>query len=188
LLFLVDPEHKQLPARSLPQLECSNMATSAKAFFAGIGATFVILAIGFGGGVMLAKSALKEPSGFQTRAAGEALTPVRVILPSSAQAAQPPQELHQPATSPPEPDMTPASQPAQQVQASVEKQVQKADTRKSEAQARERKRRYAERKAKRDAEARVRRDQQRPRELEDTPMMAFGGDDSPRFGGGFFGN
>jgi hypothetical protein len=69
LPLLVGPEHSSSIARSLPQPECSNMATSAKAFFAGIGATFVILAVGFGGGIMLAKSALEEPSRFQTRAA-----------------------------------------------------------------------------------------------------------------------
>jgi hypothetical protein len=33
------------------------MASNARIFFAGVGTTFVILAIGFGGGLMLAKSA-----------------------------------------------------------------------------------------------------------------------------------
>ena len=33
------------------------MATSAKAFIAGVGSPFVILAIGFGGGLMMAKLA-----------------------------------------------------------------------------------------------------------------------------------
>jgi hypothetical protein len=32
------------------------MATSTGAFFAGIGTTIVVLAIGFGGGLMMAKS------------------------------------------------------------------------------------------------------------------------------------
>ena len=164
------------------------MATSAGAFFAGIGTTFVILGVGFGGGLIMAESTLKEPSGLQARAASEALTPVRVILPSSAEAAQPPQEPHQQAPSPPEPDMQSAIQPAKQVQAPVEKQAEKADTRKSEAEARERKRRHAERKAKRDAEARARLKQQQPREREGAPVMAFGGDSPSRFGGGFFGN
>jgi hypothetical protein len=159
------------------------MATSTGAFFAGIGTTFVVLAVGFGGGLMMAKSALKEPGGYQTRAASEALTPVRVILPNSAETAQEPQQQASP---PPEPATQQAIQPAKQVQASVEK----ADTRKPEAEERERKRRYAERKARRQAEARAReqRRQQHPREREDAPVMAFGGDSSPRFGGGLFGN
>lgn len=159
------------------------MATSAGAFFAGIGTTFVVLAVGFSGGLMIANSALKEPAGYQTRAAKEPLTPVRVILPHSAEAAQQPQ--HQ-ASLPPEPQ--PAIQPAKPAQSPVEAQVEKADTSKREA-ARERKRRYAERKAKRQAEARARmqREQQQFRGREDTPIMAFGGDSSPR-SGGFFGN
>ena len=163
------------------------MATSTGAFFAGIGTTFVVLAFGFGGGLMMAKSALHEPSGYQARAASEAPTPVRVILPNSAEAAQPPQ--HQQTSSLPEPAQ-PAVQPAKEVQAPVEKQVEKADTRKAEAEERERKRRYAERKARRQAEARARqqREQQQPREREDARIMAFGSDDTPRFGGGLFGN
>jgi hypothetical protein len=174
-------------ARSLvTQLECSNMATNTGAFFAGIGTTFVVLTIGFGGGLMIAKSALKEPSEYQTRAASESRTPVRVILPTSAEAAQPPQQERQ-AASPPEPTSQPAVQPAKQLQALLEKQ----DTKKLEADELERKRRYAARKAKRqsaEARARVQREQQNPRIREDTPILAFSGDSSPRFGGGFFGN
>ena len=162
------------------------MATSAGAFFAGIGTTFVVLAVGFGGGLLMAKSALQEPGGYQARAASEAPTPVRVILPTSAEAAQPPQQL--PST--PEPAAQPAPQPAKEMQAPVEKADTKADTRKSEAEERERKRRYAERKARRQAaaRARVQREQRQPREREDAPIMAFGGDSSQRFGGGSFGN
>jgi hypothetical protein len=163
------------------------MATSTGAFFAGIGTTFFVLAVGFGGGLMMAKSAVKESGGYQTRAASEALTPVRVILPNSAEPAQPPQQQ---ASSSPEPAAQPTLQPAKQVQAPVEKQVEKADIRNPEAEERERKRRYAERKARRQAEAHAReqREQQKPREREDAPIMAFGGDGSPRFGGGLFGN
>ncbi len=58
-----------------------------------------------------------------------------------------------------------------------------------EAEERERKRRYAERMARRQAEARAREQRQpQPRERQDVPVMAFGGDSSPRSGGGFFGN
>jgi hypothetical protein len=72
-----------------------------------------------------------------------------------------------------------------QVQAIPEK-----DTRKPEIEERERKRRYAERKAKRQAEARARqqREQRQPRGREDAPILAFGGDNSERLGGGFFDN
>jgi hypothetical protein len=169
-------------------LEYSNMATTTGAFFAGIGTTFVVLAVGFGGGLLMAKAALKEPGGYQARAASEAPTPVRVILPNSAEAAQPPQQPLKQVSLPPEPATQPATQPAKEMQAPVEKQVEKADTRKSEAEERERKHRYAERKARRQAEARARREQQQPREREDAPIMAFSGDSSPRFGGGLFGN
>jgi hypothetical protein len=167
------------------QLECSNMATSAGAFFAGIGTTFAILALGFGGGLMMANSALKEPGGYQSRAASEAPAPVRVILPNSAEAAQPPQRPQQQASSPPDPP--PTVQPAMEVQAPAEKQVEKSETRKAEAQ--ERKRRQAQRKARRVEEARVRQQrQQQPRESENAPIMAFGGDSSPRPGREWFGN
>jgi outer membrane biosynthesis protein TonB len=157
------------------------MATTTKAFIAGIGTTFVVLAIGFGGGLMMAKSALKEPSGYQARAASEHLGPVRVILPNSAEAAQPPQLPQQVAT-PPEPALQPAPQ---QKQAAAEK----PEPKKPDAEEQERKRRYAERKARRQAEARARvqRERQSPERV-DAPVMAYGGDNTPRFGGGFFGN
>jgi len=159
------------------------MATSTKAFFAGIGTTFVILAAGFGGGLIMAKSVVKEPAGYQTRAAkSDALSAVRVILPNSAEAAQPPQ---QPAASP-EPIGQPTAQPVQQTQTSAEK----SDTARLEAEQRERDRRAAERKARRLAEARARqqREQRLTREQINAPVMAFGGDSSSRTGGGFFGN
>jgi hypothetical protein len=164
------------------------MATSTGAFFAGVGTTLVFLTLGFGGGLMMARSVLHEPSGYQARTVSEAPAPVRVILPTSAEAAQPPQRPQ--TSSLPDPEPQPGVQPAKEAQAPVEKQVEKPDTRKAEAEERERKRRYAERKARRQAEARARqqREQQQPREREDAPIMAFGGDNSPRFGGGFFGN
>jgi type IV secretory pathway VirB10-like protein len=169
------------------QLECSNMATSAGAFFAGIGTTFAILALGFGGGLMMANSALKEPGGYQSRAASEAPVPVRVILPTSAEAAQPPQQPQQQASPPLDPP--PTAPPAKAVHAPAEKQVEKTETRKAEAQERERKRRHAQRQARRLEEVRARQQRrQQPRELQDAPIMAFGGDSSPRPGREWFGN
>jgi hypothetical protein len=167
-------------------LEVFYMATSTGAFFAGIGTTFAVLALGFGGGLMMANSALNEPTGYRASVARDAPTPVRVILPTTAEAAQPPQQPQQQASS--QPDFPPALQPAKEAQAPVEKQFEKADNKKAEE--RERKRRYAERKAKRLTEARARqqRQQQPPREPEDAPILAFGGDSAPRLSGNFFGN
>jgi outer membrane biosynthesis protein TonB len=159
------------------------MATSTGAFFAGVATTFAIFAAGFGGGLMMANSTLREPGAYQARAVSEAPAPVRVILPNSSEPAQPPQLQ---AASLPDAAPQPGVQPAKEVQAPIEKHIEKAEARKAEAEERERKRRYAERKAKRQAEARAR--QQQPREREDAPIMAFGGDSSPRSGGGFFGN
>ena len=162
------------------------MATTTGAYFAGIGTTFVMLAVGFGGGLLMAKSAFKEPGGYQARAASENPTPVRVILPTSAEAAHPPQQPLQQASLLPQP----ATQPALQLEKDAQAQVEKADTRKLEAEERERKRRNAERKARRQAEARAQQQRElaQPREREDAPIMAFSGDASRGFGGRLFGN
>ncbi|MET4042073.1 hypothetical protein [Bradyrhizobium sp. RT6a] len=157
------------------------MATGTGAFFAGIGTTFVILAVGFGGGLLTAGSALNAPSGLHHRSTSEVPAPVRVVLPSSAEAAQPPQQLAQQQTSVQQPVMQPASEPIKEVQLPVQKQVEKVETRKADAEERDRKRRYAERKARRAAEARARRDQQRSPQQE-APVMAFGGDNSSQYG------
>ena len=71
------------------------MASSARIFFAGVGTTFVILGVGFGGGLFLANSALKEPAGPRARPAAEpSSSSVRVILPTTAEAAPaPPQRV-----------------------------------------------------------------------------------------------
>jgi hypothetical protein len=152
------------------------MASSARIFFAGVGTTFVILGVGFGGGLLMAKSALKEATGYQARATAEPPSPVRVILPASAEAAQPPQPPQQVAT------VESAPEPVKEVQ--PEKRVDKVDNKKAEAEERERRKRYAERKAKREA-ARARQKLE-ARERVDAPVVAFGGDDTPRLG--LFGN
>jgi hypothetical protein len=156
------------------------MASSAHIFFAGVGTTFVILGMGFGGGLLMANSALKEPTGYQARAKAEPSLPVRVILPASAEAAQPPQ--------PPQeaPQQTAAVEPAPEPVKVVqqEKRAEKVDTKKAEVEVRERRKRYAERKARREA-ARAKQ-QLEPRERQ-APIMAFGSDESQR-GLGLFGN
>jgi hypothetical protein len=162
------------------------MASNAGIFFAGMGTTFIILGAGFGGGLMMATSALKEPTGYQNRASAEPPSPTRVILPSTAEAAQPPQPSQRIAT--PEPP-TPPPQPVKGAQAPIEKQVEMVDTRKAEAEQRERRKRYAERNAKRQAERANRQQQMEQGERQEAPIMAFGGDEPRRNGGfGFFGN
>jgi type IV secretory pathway VirB10-like protein len=164
------------------------MSSNLRIFFAGVGTTFVILAVGFGGGLILAKSALKEATGYQARANTESITPARIILPASAEAAQPPQ-LSFAAAAVPEPQPQPQVQPpVKEAQAPVEKQVDKADTRKAEAEARDRRRRYAEHRARKIAVARARLQQEAlTGERSEPGVMAYG-DDRPRFGGGLFGN
>ena len=161
------------------------MASNAGIFFAGVGTTFIILGAGFGGGLMMAKSALKEPSGYQTRASVEPPSPVRVILPSSAEAAQPPQPSQQI-------DATPQPlpiQPVKEAQSLGEKKIEKVDPRKAETQQRERRKRYAERKAKRYMERAKREQQIEQGERREAPILAFGGDERRPSGGfGFFGN
>jgi type IV secretory pathway VirB10-like protein len=164
------------------------MASNAGIFFAGVGTTFIILGAGFGGGLMMATSALKEPTENQNRVSAKPPSPARVILPSTAEAAQPPQPSQQTATAP-EPPLPPPLQPVKGAQASVERQVEKVDIRKAEAEQRERRKRYAERKAKRQAERAKREQQIEQGEHQEAPIMAFGGDELRRSGGfGFFGN
>jgi type IV secretory pathway VirB10-like protein len=162
------------------------MASNVAVFFAGVGTTFIILGAGFGGGLMMATSALKEPTGYQNRGSPEPPSPARVILPSTAEAAQPPQPSQQIATAPEPP---PPLQPVKGAQAPVEKQVENVDARKAEAEQRERRKRYADRKAKLNAERAKRQRQIEQGEQEEAPIMAFGGDEPRRSGGfGFFGN
>jgi hypothetical protein len=152
------------------------MASNTSIFFAGIGTSFVILAVGFSGGLILAKSTLQDRPQ-QMRASSEPVPGMRVILPPSSEPAIQVAE----GTASPEPK--PPVQPAQEVQAPVEQRVEKADLRKAEKDLKAERRRYAERKAKRIAAARARL-QVEPREQMVPGIMAFGGDDPRR---GFFG-
>jgi hypothetical protein len=176
----------------LAQLEHFIMARSTSGFVAGVGTTFVALAVGFGGGLMMANSALKQPGGYQTRAASAALAPVRVVLPDSAEAAQLARYPQQQAssTSKPATQPQPATQPAIQSAKQVQALPEKPDIRPPKAEERERKRRYAERKTRRQAEARSQeqREQRPPGGREDASVMAFDGDSPPRFDAGMFGN
>jgi type IV secretory pathway VirB10-like protein len=158
------------------------MATKAGIFFAGVATTIVILAAGFGGGLLMANSALKEPTNYQARSTPAGIpSPMRVILPSMAEAAQPLLPPAQQVAAVPEPASPPPPQvsPVKDVQAPAEKHIQKADIRKAEGEEKGSRKRYAERKAKRLATERDRRQQQQMvlGERRDAPVMAFGGDE-----------
>ena len=144
------------------------MASNARIFFAGVGTTFVILAVGFSGGLILAKSALHDRPQ-QTRASSEPAPVMRVILPPLSEPAIQVAER----TALPEPPV----QSAQEVQAPVERRLEKADPRKAERDLKAERRRYTERKAKRIAAAAARL-QVEPREQTVPGIMAFGGYDS----------
>ena len=162
------------------------MATNTGAFFVGVGTTFAILAVGFGGGLMMAKTAVEPRPEQLARAPRETSQPVRVILPASAEPAQPPQPstttvADQPMPPPPVRSINEASVP--------EKALEKVDTRKAELEERDRRKRSAEQKARRLAERAKRKQQMEQGEYRNPPVMAFGGDEPRQSGGfGFFGN
>ena len=172
--------------------EITDMSSNAGIFFAGVGTTCVVLAVGFAGGFIVARpapkeSTLREPAGYQARANTESMTPVRVIMPASAEAAQNPQPSAV-AVAAPEQEPQPQVQPAvKEVQSPIEKPVEKADRSTAESEERQRRKRYAQYKAKRTAAARARQQEAQTGERSEPVPMAFGGD-WPRSGGGLFGN
>jgi type IV secretory pathway VirB10-like protein len=158
------------------------MTTNTGAFFVGVGTTVAILAMGFGSGLIMAKTAVEPRAEQQARAPRESSPAVRVILPASAEPAQPPQPSTTTiaAPTPPAPLIAEASV--------SEKMPEKADTRKADVDERERKR-YAERKTRRLAERAKHRQQMEQGQYRNPPVMAFGADESRQgAGSGFFGN
>jgi type IV secretory pathway VirB10-like protein len=167
------------------------MATKERIFFAGAATTFAILAIGFGGGLLMANSTLRDEA-VQRRGIIEPPRAARVIYPPSREPAL------QVTAAAPEAAPAEPSQPAQVVQAlpqvspaiqaerekQAEKQAERAARRKAESAARERRKRLAEMKARREAYARR---QQESRPLEPRIMAFDVGDERPRVSG-FFGN
>lgn len=153
------------------------MASNVRIFFAGIGTSFVILAVGFGAGLMLAKSALNEPP-LQNRATSEPSPAMRVILPASAEPAP------QITAAAPAPEPQPQAQTEPQTQV-AQKPPENAAARKLDRDERaERRKRYAERKAKRIAAAKARQRIEWQQRTE-PGILAFGNDE-PRIS--FFGN
>ncbi|WP_338829948.1 hypothetical protein [Bradyrhizobium sp. 27S5] len=163
---------------------------NTRIFFAGVGATILLIGTGFGGGLMMAKT-VTEPTQ-QTRAtAADRLPPARVILPASSESALPPTIA------------VPVAVPQQQPQAHIipatdasargekDNATGRAEKHKAILAERDQHRRLAERRAKREAVrlAKQRRDQlqQDAHPQEQAPIMAFGGDEQPKTAG-FFGN
>jgi hypothetical protein len=153
------------------------MVSSARIFFAGIGTTFIIIAAGFGGGLMFAKSALHDTPAVAKVA--KSIDPVRVILPTTAEAAEVKPVLateSSPLVSPKEVEHSRAIHAGE---AGAEKA---AEAKKSATEERARRKRYAERKARKLAESKARQQIERQR----PEIMAFGNDE-PKVSG-FFNN
>jgi hypothetical protein len=148
------------------QSEMRSMSTNARLLTVGV-MTSVIVAVGFASS-LLAQSRIKPPIGYQSPVGSQQLTPVRVILPASAEPAHPPQ----PSTvSPPEPG---AQAQAVKPATSSVRLVEKAEAIKpADAERREQRRRYPEGKSRMIAAR---------EQMERRPgpgIMAFG-DDEPR--------
>ena len=162
------------------------MASSGRIFFAGVVTTFVILAIGFGGGLMLARASI-EPSA-RSYSSAKPLPQVRVILPASAEPALPSQTSVQTADTPPESQRAAPLKEALQA-SETEKLIDRAERRKAEADERGRRKKVAERKARREAARLVQEQDQQQRSKQQASILALGqADDQPRGSGGFFGN
>lgn len=141
------------------------MVSTARIFFAGVGTTFGILAVGFGAGAFLATSTMNDISA-QKRATKELPAVSRVIYPTSAEPA-----LQAIAAVP---ETKPVAQPAPELQAPPERQVEKAEPKKRRELRTERRKpnaeRYAERKARRNQRLEA------PRQ-ESPGILAFGRDE-----------
>ena len=162
--------------RSFEELGDFHMASSARIFFAGVGTTFAILAVGFGAGILMANSTYSGTSA-QKPASSEPPA-ARVVYPSSAEPALP---VAAPVPTEPTPAPSPqlSTQATSTSEAQPQSQVEERSKTRRELRA-DRRRRYAERRARR---------HQRPHESPDQRepgIMAFDGDAPPR--AGFFGN
>jgi len=178
----------------------------ARAFMLGVGTAFLILGVGFGGGLMIAKSVMEPTPPKATRIVEHPpAPPARVILPPTSEAAASHQQSATPEpqitlrdVQPPEvtapnkatavPNAAPPSFDATTVEPkSEERAAERAERRKADAEERERRKRLAERKAKREA-ARLAK-QQHPQQMRQPGILAFDDDEQrPPRSFGFFGN
>jgi hypothetical protein len=159
--------------------------SNARIFFAGMGTSVLLLGMGFGSGLMLARTAT-EPVTQNRATTADRLPPARVVLPASAEAA--------PARLAPGETLvaTGVSAPQSQERQSTERdrQAERAEKKKPEAEERDRRRRYAERKARREA-ARAKQQQEQQYEARrlQPNIVAFGGnEEQSRVEGSSFGN
>jgi type IV secretory pathway VirB10-like protein len=184
--------------RSVAVVRENAMTSAARFFFAGIATSFLLIGAGFGGGLMVVRTAL-EPDRPKV-AASEPLPPARVIL--SAATSTPAPTIVSPVApslaTQQQTEVIPATDDHMEKQ-SIEKEQhterpvaeKRAEQRKAEARKRETHKRYMEKKARLEAaRARQQQDQQNqdsaPAQQPERPgIMAF--DDAPR-SGSFFGN
>jgi type IV secretory pathway VirB10-like protein len=172
--------------------------SNARIFFAGMGTSVLLLGMGFGSGLMLARTAT-EPVTQNRATTADRLPPARVVLPASAEAAParlaPGETLVATGVSAPQSEERPQLAPARDVQAQSQsterdRQAERAEKKKPEAEERDRRRRYAERKARREA-ARAKQQQEQQYEARrlQPNIVAFGGnEEQSRVEGSSFGN
>jgi type IV secretory pathway VirB10-like protein len=168
------------------------MASSTRIFFAGVGTTFAILAVGFGGGILMANFTLSGTSA-QKQASSEPLAAARIVHPNSAEpalqvaasvptepsAAAPPRLATQAAADPTVPVTAPSPNLSTPSASASQSQLEERSKTRRELRA-ERRQRYAERRARRHRQL-VSPGQR------DAGIMAFEGDGTPSRTG-FFGN
>jgi hypothetical protein len=161
------------------------MATSPSSFLVGMGTTFVILAAGFVGGLMFAKSAMEAPTSVSSRRLADELPAARVVLSTTAEAAV---ASARPAeTAPPVTAVLPTADVQQTAEKEKEKdkEAERAERRKAEGDERAHRKRVAERQARREA-ARVAKQRDEQQSRQQPGIVAFD-DERPRRGS-FFGN
>jgi type IV secretory pathway VirB10-like protein len=160
------------------------MASNVRIFFAGAATTFIVLAISFGGGLMLATSP-KVPSA-PSRAVADRLPPARVILPTPAEPPTAPQVRVESASAIQPPSVVSPVKDVEQV-SEKDRRAERAERRKSEAEERLRRKKYAERNARRGA---ARQAKQQEQQQQQAGILAFGqrDDGQSRGEGGLFGN
>jgi type IV secretory pathway VirB10-like protein len=178
------------------------MASTMHTFFIGAGTTFAILTAGFSGGLMFAKNVREATPPAKIRPAADSLPSVRVILPSSAEAARPPETSEVSAVTAVSSQAAPTPEPVAELHSPIvpdkevertpenDKKAERAERRKAEAEDRERRRRVAERRARRDAARIARRMEQQEQQPQarGPGIMAFDDAQPAGLGRSFFGN
>ena len=175
-IFTKEELKAEIPAFVRRNWEIFIMASSARIFFAGVGTTFAILAVGFGGGILMANST-STGTPAQKHTSSEPPAPARIVYPSSAEPASPVAAPVPTEPTPPSPQVS--TQATSTSEAQPQGQVEERPKTRRELRA-DRRRRYAERRARRHQIPHESPDQREP------GIMAFDGDAPPR--AGFFGN